>query len=61
MGRVERRDRSGVRMRISRLETFSAQAVLTRVTTDDGTQGWGQTSTYHANISATVFHRQVAP
>ena len=49
-------------MKIRTLETFCTREVgLTRVTTDDGAQGWGQVSTYHADISATVFHRQVAP
>jgi L-alanine-DL-glutamate epimerase-like enolase superfamily enzyme len=31
------------------------------VTSDDGAEGWGQTSTYNADITATIFHRQVAP
>ena len=34
---------------------------LVRVRTDDGAEGWGQVSTYHADITATVLHRQVAP
>jgi L-alanine-DL-glutamate epimerase-like enolase superfamily enzyme len=29
--------------------------------TDDGAEGWGQISTFNADISATVLHRQVAP
>ena len=49
-------------MKISRIETFCTQKVgLVRVTADNGAQGWGQVSTYHADISATVLHRQVAP
>src|SRR6185312_4687779 len=32
-----------------------------RVTADTGASGWGQTSTYNADITAAVFHRQVAP
>jgi L-alanine-DL-glutamate epimerase-like enolase superfamily enzyme len=28
---------------------------------EDGSQGWGQVSTYHADITCTVLHRQVAP
>jgi L-alanine-DL-glutamate epimerase-like enolase superfamily enzyme len=32
-----------------------------RLTTDSGAVGWGQTSTYNADITAAVFHRQVAP
>jgi L-alanine-DL-glutamate epimerase-like enolase superfamily enzyme len=47
---------------ISRLETFCNEFVcFVRVTTDSGAVGWGQTSTYNADITATVFHRQVAP
>src|SRR6478736_6204821 len=47
---------------IARLETFSNEFVcFVRVTADDGAIGWGQCSTYNADITATVFHRQVAP
>ena len=49
-------------MRISRLESFSTADVgFVRVTTDSGETGWGQMSTYHADITARVLHRQVAP
>jgi len=49
-------------MKIQRIETFcNAFVGFVRVTTDDGAQGWGQVSTYHADISALVLHRQVAP
>lgn len=49
-------------MKITRLETFATPAVaFTRVTAETGAQGWGQLSTYHADITAEVFHRQVAP
>jgi len=49
-------------MKIKRLETFSTRHVgFVRVTTDTGDQGWGQVSPYHADITATVFHRQIAP
>lgn len=49
-------------MKIHRLETFSTDYVcFVRLTTDAGAIGWGQTSTYHADITATIFHRQVAP
>ncbi|MCU0853794.1 MAG: mandelate racemase/muconate lactonizing enzyme family protein [Rhodobacteraceae bacterium] len=48
--------------RIVRLETFHTEFVcFVRVTAEDGTQGWGQTSTYNADITAQVFHRQVVP
>lgn len=49
-------------MRIARLETFGDEFVcFVRVTTDTGAVGWGQTSTYNADITAAIFHRQVAP
>ena len=48
-------------MKITRLETFATQDVgFVRVTTETGQQGWGQLSPYHADITAQVFHRQVA-
>jgi L-alanine-DL-glutamate epimerase-like enolase superfamily enzyme len=49
-------------MIISKLETFTDQFVcFVRVSTDTGAVGWGQTSTYNADITATILHRQVAP
>jgi L-alanine-DL-glutamate epimerase-like enolase superfamily enzyme len=48
--------------RIAKLETFTNEFVcFVRVTTDSGAAGWGQTSTYNADISTTIFHRQIAP
>jgi len=48
--------------RIARLETFTNEFVcFVRLTADNGAVGWGQTSTYNADITASVFHRQVAP
>ncbi len=48
--------------RIAKLETFANEFVcFVRLTTDEGHVGWGQTSTYNADITASVFHRQVAP
>ena len=48
--------------RILKLETFSTPDVgFVRVTMEDGSQGWGQVSTYNADITCTVLHRQVAP
>src|ERR1700751_3363773 len=47
---------------IATLETFSNEFVcFVRVTAQDGALGWGQLSTYNADITATIFHRQVAP
>ncbi len=49
-------------MKIQQLETFANEFVcFVRVTTDTGQTGWGQTSTYNADITATIFHRQIAP
>lgn len=49
-------------MKITRIESFCDRYVgFVRVTGEDGTQGWGQLSTYHADITAQVMHRQVAP
>lgn len=48
--------------RIARLETFCTEFVcFVRATAEDGAIGWGQTSTYNADITAQVLHRQVAP
>jgi L-alanine-DL-glutamate epimerase-like enolase superfamily enzyme len=49
-------------MKIRKIESFANQAVgFVRVTDEEGRQGWGQVSTYHADITAVVLHRQVAP
>ena len=49
-------------MKITKLETFGNRFVgFTRLTTEDGATGWGQLSTYNADITAEIFHRQVAP
>jgi len=49
-------------MRIVRIETFTNPFVgFVRLTREDGAQGWGQVSTYHADITCQVLHRQVAP
>lgn len=49
-------------IRIAKLETFDNEFVcFVKATMDDGSFGWGQTSTYNADITAQVFHRQVAP
>ena len=48
-------------MHITKLETFTTQAVgFVRATSNTGAQGWGQVSTYHADITCQIFHRQVA-
>ena len=49
-------------MKIKEIESFSNEHVgFTRVTLENGSQGWGQVSTYHSDITAQVLHRQVAP
>lgn len=48
-------------MRIESIETFTrGHLCFVRVRTDDGAEGVGQTAPFHANISATVLHEQVA-
>ncbi|MGA9345243.1 MAG: mandelate racemase/muconate lactonizing enzyme family protein [Nocardioidaceae bacterium] len=47
---------------LTSVETFhDAFVCFVRVTTSEGLVGWGQASTYNADITAQVFHRQVAP
>ncbi|MGB3278559.1 MAG: mandelate racemase/muconate lactonizing enzyme family protein [Pseudorhodobacter sp.] len=47
---------------LAKIETFSDEFVcFTKITAQDGAIGWGQTSTYNADITALVLHRQVAP
>lgn len=49
-------------LKITRLETFANEFLcVVKLTTDSGAVGFGQTSTYNADITQTVFHRQVAP
>ena len=46
---------------IKKIETFTKGAIsVVKLTTDDGSVGWGQISTYDADISAMVLHRRVA-
>lgn len=48
--------------KIAKIETFTDEFVcFVRLTADDGAIGWGQTSTYNADITAQILHRQVAP
>lgn len=49
-------------MKIKSIESFCDEFIcFVRVTTDDGSQGWGQTAPYYADITAKVLHRQGAP
>ena len=46
---------------IKKIETFTKGSIsVVKLTTDDGSEGWGQISTYDADISAMVLHRKVA-
>jgi L-alanine-DL-glutamate epimerase-like enolase superfamily enzyme len=48
-------------LKVTKLESFTRGYVsMVRLETDDGSEGWGQISTYDADISATVLHRKVA-
>jgi len=47
---------------IKSIETYTDQNVcFVKITSSDGHIGWGQTSTYNADITAQILHRQVAP
>ena len=49
-------------MKIKSIESFCTEFVgFVRVTVEDGSQGWGQVSTYNADITCQILHRQVAP
>ena len=49
-------------MKIEKIETFTNEFIsFVRVTSDDGSEGWGQVAPYFADITAEVLHRQVAP
>lgn len=49
-------------MKLKRIESFANEFIgFVRVTAEDGAQGWGQVSTYNADITQQVLHRQVAP
>ncbi len=44
------------------IETWHTEDVgFVRVTDTDGAEGWGQVSTYNADITCAVLHRQVTP
>lgn len=49
-------------MKITALETVSNRFIcMVRVATDSGKRGWGRVAPYHADITAQVVHRQIAP
>jgi L-alanine-DL-glutamate epimerase-like enolase superfamily enzyme len=49
-------------LKIKKIETFlqDGTVAFVGVTMDDGSQGWGQISTYDADIVASILHRKVA-
>lgn len=60
--RAGRKNRNAGVMKIKTIETFCNEFVgFVRVTADNGAQGWGQVSTYNADITSLIVHRQVAP
>ena len=49
-------------MKIASIETFTDKFVgFVRVTADTGDRGWGQVSSYNADITCQILHRQVSP
>lgn len=49
-------------MKIAKIETFSTEMIgVVKVTADSGDYGWGQVSTYNADITSLILHRQIAP
>jgi len=49
-------------VKIKKLETFSNKFLsFVKITTDTNDIGWGQMSTYNADITSQIFHRQVSP
>ena len=48
--------------KINSIESYTNEFVcFVKVTTDQGLEGWGQTSNYNSDITAQILHRQVAP
>lgn len=49
-------------MKITKIETFCTQSVgIVQIEAEDGSTGIGQVSTFNADITSMVLHRQVAP
>lgn len=48
--------------KLVKVESWSNEFVgFVQITMEDGAQGWGQVSTYHADITTQVLHRQITP
>jgi len=53
---------TGTGTKIKSIETFTRGNIsIARIRTDDGAEGYGQLSTFDADISAIVMHRKIAP
>ncbi len=54
--------RKGTGLKVSRIETYTRGSNLSfvRIQADDGSEGWGQISTYDADISSGILHRKIA-
>ena len=53
---------SKMEFKIKKIETFTNVHVsAVKLTMDDGSTGWGQMSTYCADITCEIFHRQIVP
>ncbi len=52
----------GCTVKISSIETFANEYLcFVRVKTNEGDEGWGQVSTYNADITAQIVHRHITP
>jgi L-alanine-DL-glutamate epimerase-like enolase superfamily enzyme len=52
--------KTGLKLVSVETHTRGEQLSFVKVTADDGTSGWGQISTYDADVSATILHRKVS-
>jgi L-alanine-DL-glutamate epimerase-like enolase superfamily enzyme len=55
------RAKSGLKIRSVETLTKDANVSVVRVRTDDGSEGYGQLSTFDADLTAQIMHRKVAP
>ena len=54
------REKTGRKIRSIETFTEGSRLGFVRIRTDDGAEGWGQMSTYDADITAMVLHRKLA-
>ena len=55
------RAKTGLKIRSVETLTKDANVSVVRVRTDDGSEGFGQLSTFDADLTAQIMHRKVAP